>query len=178
MSVNFPLLARHIENRGGWVAGQSSRQSLTTLLLNTTAPWDALPGTAFWRRQALDEQGHAHLFGLYQLLQEHQDDLRPSLGRLLSLFHLARWDPRMVARLWPAVCNALEHSNETQRQELARGIERSLQVFFPVPGEEWTVADVAVAYFDWLGENPDRECFKVPDFPSIAVHPVELGSHR
>ncbi len=154
-SVNFPLLARYIAARGGWVASQSSRQSLTTVLFNTVAPWDALPNTDFWRRPALDEQGHAHLFALYQLLQADWKEIRPSLRQLLSFLHLARWDPRTLARLWPALRAGLGRSTAQQRRELAQGIERSLDLFYPVPGERSTIAEIAEWFFGWLGGDED-----------------------
>jgi hypothetical protein len=155
MSVNFPLLARQVERTGGWVASQSSRQSLTTVLFNTTAPWEALPQTRFWLQHALNEQGHAHLFNLYQLLSKRQQELGATLPSLLSLFNLLRWDPHTVSRLWPAVCAALEQSTREQRRELAHGIRRSVDLFYPLPGEADDILDKAEAYFDWLAELED-----------------------
>ena len=145
--VNFPLLTQYVEaHQGGWSAAQTSRQSLITVLLNTVADWDSLPGTRFWTEQALNDQGHMHLFNTYQAFCRAQHSFEFSLAQLLSLFNLARWDPILLTRLWPAAERALPESSEAERDELRRGVQRSKDMYFPVPGDDEDICEILDQY--------------------------------
>lgn len=144
--VNFPLLAQYVEAEGGWSTAQTSRQSLISVLLSTVADWESLPRTRYWTEQALNDQGHFHLFHTYQALYRAQDSVDLSLAQLLSFFALIRWDPIVVSRLWPAAESALISSSERERDELRRGLQRSSDAYFPVPGDDVDIRDIMDRY--------------------------------
>ena len=59
----------------------------------------------------------------------------------------------MTAQLFPAIADALPNSAATERRALRRGLERSLALYYPLPGEHRTVVDVAERCFPYLEEN-------------------------
>ena len=93
----------------------------------------------------MNDQGHIHLFNTYQAFCRAQGSFEFSFAQLLSLFNLARWDPIVVTRLWPAAKSA-PPEGRAERDELKRGVQRSRDMYFPVPGDDEDVGDILDRY--------------------------------
>ena len=160
LAVDFPILARFIDQLGGSFLEQNLPQNLQTLVCCRDANLNELPQTRRAAERALNSHGHYQLFQTYRTLKNSCDKIEITAATLLAHLELLRWDPVMVTRLWPAIADALNPGTQAQRDEFARGIQKSASSYHYLPSEDQTILDLASTYFEWLEDDAMAEHFR------------------
>ena len=160
LAVDFPILARFIEQLGGSFLEQYLPQNLQTLVCCRDPGLNELPQTRRAADRALNSHGHYQLFQTYRTLKNSREEIEITAATLLAQLELLRWDPVMVTRLWPAIADALNPGTQAQRDAFARGIHKSASYYHYLPSEDQTILDLASTYFEWLEDEAMAEHFR------------------
>jgi tetratricopeptide (TPR) repeat protein len=136
--VNFDAIGKYFLGKGGQALVPSKHfTSLNLCAFIQRNPGDVFPATHKAYEQAISAFGPDDLFAIMSWLNAYLEEV--SLSQVLALLRLTRWDPVVLARLFPVIARQARSAN-AERSDLRDAVLSTWENHYPLSKDENVLA--------------------------------------